>query len=92
MKTISAKCLIKRKFYQLIPPYFQIFEKLKYPADKNPASLIVKILDLNPKKRLNGRRLLFDEFFDELFQPGKIRKGGGLVTDAISLEEQKLVL
>uniref|UniRef100_A0A914KR36 Protein kinase domain-containing protein n=1 Tax=Meloidogyne incognita TaxID=6306 RepID=A0A914KR36_MELIC len=70
---------------------FLIFEKLKYPADKNPASLIVKILDLNPKKRLNGRRLLFDEFFDELFQPGKRRKGGGLVTDAISLEEQKLV-
>ncbi|CAK5085811.1 unnamed protein product [Meloidogyne enterolobii] len=70
---------------------FLIFEKLKYPADKNPASLIVKILDLNPKKRLNGRRLLFDEFFDELFQPGKKRKGGGLVTDAISLEEQKLV-
>ncbi|KAL7078689.1 hypothetical protein ACQ4LE_002519 [Meloidogyne hapla] len=68
-----------------------IFDQLKYIKEKNPASLIVKILDLNPKKRLNGRRLLFDPFFSELFQPGKKRNNGGLVTNAISLEEQKLV-
>ncbi|KAF7636417.1 Protein kinase domain-containing protein [Meloidogyne graminicola] len=85
-------CAIKHQAIYPFGELFSVFEQLRYPEESNPASLLVKILDLNPEKRLFGRQLLSDNFFAELFQEGRRRNNGALVTDAISLEQRQHII
>ena len=54
-----------------------------YSSSENPAPLLLSILKFNPSERIHSRALLADDYFEELFEPGKTRKNKKLVSEAI---------
>uniref|UniRef100_A0A8R1Y1C8 Protein kinase domain-containing protein n=1 Tax=Onchocerca volvulus TaxID=6282 RepID=A0A8R1Y1C8_ONCVO len=56
-------------------------------ASEEIIDIIQRILVYSPKKRLCGKMLLSDPFFQELFAPNKRRTNGTFVSNAITLDD-----
>ncbi|VDM41093.1 unnamed protein product [Toxocara canis] len=67
------------------------FKTILQHASAESIALIARILVYRPKSRLCNTVLLMDPFFDDLFEPGKQRRNGSYISNAITIGDLNII-